>query len=96
MEKERKYRSKRLEGLQGNWSDIEVLLFAKNKVDFRSSHPDLTEALDKRITEIIEKLEKYEEFKSIHKILQGNTLLEMLLDKGYISGCDSRSDVLCN
>ena len=57
---ERKYKSKRLEGLQGKWTDTEVLLYVKNKVDFRTNHPDLAEALDKRITAIIEKLGKGE------------------------------------
>lgn len=53
---ERKYKSKRLEGIQGKWSDEEVLLYIKSRVDFRTSHPDLNEALDKRIQAIIAKI----------------------------------------
>ena len=53
---DRKYKSKRLEGIQGNWSDAQVLLYIKDRVDFRTSHPDLKEALDKRVSGIIEKL----------------------------------------
>ena len=53
---ERKYKSKRLEGLKGKWTDAEVLLYIANKVDFRTSHPDLKEALDKRIEKIIAKI----------------------------------------
>jgi len=53
---ERKYKSKRLDGIQGDWSDSSLLLYIKDRVDFRTSHPDLKEALDKRISSIIEKL----------------------------------------
>ena len=53
---ERKYKSKRLEGLQGKWTDAEVLVYLKEKVDFRTNHPDLKEALDQRVEKIIAKL----------------------------------------
>lgn len=57
----RKYESKRLKGFEGGWSDIEFLLYIKDKVDFRAKFPDLKEASDKRISGIINKLLKYEE-----------------------------------
>ena len=58
---ERKYKSKRLAGMEGGWSDSEFLLYIKDKVDFRTNHPDLKEVSDKRISAIIDKLLRYEQ-----------------------------------
>lgn len=61
----RKYKSKRLAGFEGGWSDVEFLLYIKDKVDFRAKFPDLKEVSDKRISEIIKKLVQYEASQSI-------------------------------
>lgn len=52
----RKYKSNRLEGIKSGWSDFKVLQYVTEKVDFRTSHPDLREALEKRMDEITNKL----------------------------------------
>ncbi len=60
-EKNRIYKSKRLKGMSETWSDIEFLLYIRDRVDFRAKFPDLKEVSDKRISKIINKLAKFSE-----------------------------------
>ena len=53
----RKYKSKRLEGIQGKWTDVEFLRYIKEKIDYRSAKEDIKEASNQRIEAIIKKLE---------------------------------------
>lgn len=56
----RKYQSKRLKSMEETWSDVEFLMYIRDRVDFRTKHQDLKEVSDKRISEIIKKLVQYE------------------------------------
>lgn len=56
---ERKYKSKRLEGLQGKWNDLEVLMYIKDKVNFRSPNPDLQMAFEYRLNLIMLQLAEH-------------------------------------
>jgi hypothetical protein len=62
---QRKYQSKRLKSMEETWSDVEFLVYIRDRVDFRTKHQDLKEASDKRISAIISKLLKYEQQQSI-------------------------------
>ena len=69
METKKKYQSKRLKGMQGEWSDTQFLEYVMFRVDFRSSNNELYEASASRFLKIIERLKNLETYSSVLQLV---------------------------
>lgn len=56
MTEKKKYKSSRLEGIKGEWSDIDFLAFARHKVDWRTKNKEIVIESDHRFFSIINKI----------------------------------------
>ena len=70
METKKKYRSKRLAGIEGGWSDVEFLEYVMSRVDYRTKKPEIIEASNERFSAIIEKVRKIEASKNLRLLLE--------------------------
>ena len=58
MTEKKKYKSSRLEGMQGKWSDHDFLTYVMYKVDYRTNNKEIYMASGDRFLDIMTKLEK--------------------------------------